>query len=236
MKVEMVYEKLTEQAKRRTSRENIRDVLAALSAPESVKPDGVAQMEPKIRIEGCRHTVQRMLEWIDEGACPICFVATAGMQKDKVERARSELHDYFDASIGERGTTEIDRIINVAIHAHPPSSESVKPVAEPVAWIVWRDTDYESREFFFSEEEARANACLGVVNSHVQPLYKECRLICAVCEGSPPPLAEEMRTRCMQTCEQLKEGTAFEGNQLPLAVKGFNAGVNHCIEAIRALK
>jgi hypothetical protein len=42
--------------------------------------------------------------------------------------------------------------------------------AEPVAYMVHRDTDYDSREYFRDEASARANACLGVVDTHISPL------------------------------------------------------------------
>lgn len=45
--------------------------------------------------------------------------------------------------------------------------------ARPVAWMVERDTEYESREFFLSEEEANKNAALGVVHTRISPLYKK---------------------------------------------------------------
>lgn len=42
---------------------------------------------------------------------------------------------------------------------------------EPIAWRVHRDTDYESREYFHTEAEAIENSKLGVVDSHITPLY-----------------------------------------------------------------
>ncbi len=42
-------------------------------------------------IEGCQHTRERMIEWIDEGACPICLTAGAGMNKERAEVAEGQL-------------------------------------------------------------------------------------------------------------------------------------------------
>lgn len=52
-----------------------------------------AQEQPKRRIEGCQHTIARMLEWIDEGACPICFVAIAGMRKQLLDQCAPYLKE-----------------------------------------------------------------------------------------------------------------------------------------------
>lgn len=41
--------------------------------------------EPKLRIEGCRHTIKRMNEWIDQGACPICMTANSGIWKEMIQ-------------------------------------------------------------------------------------------------------------------------------------------------------
>ena len=46
--------------------------------------------EPNKRINGCQHTLERMIAWIDDGACPICAVATAGMLREQLtQRAAS---------------------------------------------------------------------------------------------------------------------------------------------------
>ena len=41
---------------------------------------------------------------------------------------------------------------------------------QPVAWMVTRDTEYESREYFKTEQAAIDNSRFGVVDSHVTPL------------------------------------------------------------------
>lgn len=43
--------------------------------------------------------------------------------------------------------------------------------AEPVAWRVHRDVEYESREYFHTEADAQANATLGVCDTHITPLF-----------------------------------------------------------------
>lgn len=41
--------------------------------------------EPQKRvIEGCRHTLPRMLEWADNGACPVCLTASLGVAKEHI--------------------------------------------------------------------------------------------------------------------------------------------------------
>jgi len=44
---------------------------------------------------------------------------------------------------------------------------------KPYAWVVDRDTQYESREIFFTEQDAIENAKLGVVDTHIIPVYRE---------------------------------------------------------------
>jgi hypothetical protein len=41
----------------------------------------------------------------------------------------------------------------------------------PVKWMVTRDSDVDKPEYFDTEQDARANACLGVVDTHIHPLY-----------------------------------------------------------------
>ena len=57
--------------------------------------------DPPKRADGCRHTVQRMMEWIDEGACPICAVAAAGMRRDKLHQTALVLQEVLN--YGEQG-------------------------------------------------------------------------------------------------------------------------------------
>ena len=57
--------------------------------------------KPKRRADGCRHTVQRMMEWIDDGACPICAVAAAGMRRDKLHQTALVLQEVLN--YGEQG-------------------------------------------------------------------------------------------------------------------------------------
>ena len=42
---------------------------------------------------------------------------------------------------------------------------------KPVAFMVYRDVGYESREYFDTEGEAQENACLGVATAHIYPLF-----------------------------------------------------------------
>ena len=62
------------------------------------------------------------------------------------------------------GNTRIPALLDRAIAA-------LQGQGEPVAWRVERDTEYESRKYFHTEADAMANAALGVVDSHVIPLY-----------------------------------------------------------------
>ena len=50
-------------------------------------------------------------------------------------------------------------------------ARTLAAAGKPKAWMVSRDTDYESREFFITKEAAMANASLGVVDTHITPLY-----------------------------------------------------------------
>jgi hypothetical protein len=49
---------------------------------------GLEAHEPLRVIEGCRHPRERMIEWVDEGACPICLTATAGMRGEEIDRLK----------------------------------------------------------------------------------------------------------------------------------------------------
>jgi len=44
---------------------------------------------------------------------------------------------------------------------------------QPSAWMVERDVDYESREFFLSEAMALHNASLGIATTHVSALIRK---------------------------------------------------------------
>ena len=76
--------------------------------------DGV---EPSMRIEGCRHTVKRMNEWIDQGACPICLTATAGILRSEVAELREATIEECAFAIGELdgGDPERDKALDEAI-------------------------------------------------------------------------------------------------------------------------
>ncbi|MFA6159371.1 MAG: hypothetical protein WC763_07135 [Candidatus Paceibacterota bacterium] len=58
---------------------------AALSRAEE------AEKEPRIRPDGCQHRKARMIEWINEGACPVCLTAATGINKDRAEEAERQL-------------------------------------------------------------------------------------------------------------------------------------------------
>lgn len=39
-------------------------------------------------IKGCFHTLERMTAWCNEGACPICKTAEAGMLRQRLSEAK----------------------------------------------------------------------------------------------------------------------------------------------------
>ncbi len=47
--------------------------------------------EPKRAIAGCQHARDRMIQWVDNGACPICLTATCGMDKDAIASLRARI-------------------------------------------------------------------------------------------------------------------------------------------------
>lgn len=63
--------------------------------------------EPKRVITGCKHTVERMLEWCKEGACPICTTAEAGMLREQLAQAKAELGAWHSAF----GTTQLSHAL-----------------------------------------------------------------------------------------------------------------------------
>ncbi len=52
--------------------------------------------EPRVRIDGCKHTKPRMIEWINEGGCPVCLTASCGMKNDEVTRLRDAVQYALD--------------------------------------------------------------------------------------------------------------------------------------------
>ena len=75
-----------------------------------MKPESPSQKqegeEPKVRLEGCLHTVQRMREWIDEGACPICLTAAAGTHRERLSE-KEENEQAYERILGKRSYQEI---------------------------------------------------------------------------------------------------------------------------------
>jgi len=54
--------------------------------------------EPKKRvINDCKHTLESMDKWVDEGACPICLTAEAGMLHEQVYSYADEAHRLCDS-------------------------------------------------------------------------------------------------------------------------------------------
>ena len=76
--------------------------------------------------------------------------------------------NHFVGVIGCEDGDSIVAALNAADRALPASGEA----AAPEAWMVWRDVEGESREFFLTEKAARENACLGVCTTHMTPLYR----------------------------------------------------------------
>lgn len=74
--------------------------------------------EPRIRvIKECRHQLERMAEWCDEGACPICQTAGLGMMNDAFERECKDIDKIIialgmtvDYARTESGRLHIPRI------------------------------------------------------------------------------------------------------------------------------
>jgi Lar family restriction alleviation protein len=73
--------------------------------------------EPRKRIEGCKHPMARMIDYINEAACPICLLATV-IEKDErlklaeglLDRAHKDLanfDEYFNSALGK----EIDAFL-----------------------------------------------------------------------------------------------------------------------------
>ena len=48
------------------------------------------EKEPSKRIDGCQHRRADMARWANEGACPICMTATAGMLRERLAEVESE--------------------------------------------------------------------------------------------------------------------------------------------------
>lgn len=54
--------------------------------------------DPKIRvIDGCGHQVERMTEWADNGACPICLTAEIGLATQRLERLSRAATALYEA-------------------------------------------------------------------------------------------------------------------------------------------
>lgn len=69
--------------------------------------------EPDERIPGCQHPKPRMIEWINEGACPICLTAASGMKDeymakryDEITAVVEKLWQSYWEELGKRKETE----------------------------------------------------------------------------------------------------------------------------------
>lgn len=62
-------------------------------------------------IEGRGHSETRMIEWIQEGACPICLTATAGMLRERLIEAENVMRQYANHAswleMGEPGIFDV---------------------------------------------------------------------------------------------------------------------------------
>ena len=72
--------------------------------------------KPMVRvIEGCQHTKDRMIIWIENGACPICLTASSGMLQEENAKLHREEREKCIAEVeafakeqAEKGVSEID--------------------------------------------------------------------------------------------------------------------------------
>ena len=124
--------------------------LLATPAPSEIDEANLLK-EPNIRITGCSHQVLRMLQWIDQGACPICMTASAGMHKDALQKAEGELAKFKHLTFGTY-TTDDDRIINMQRCTRFNSTPN------DLQWK-WRHVDTLPKDFNIMEAEAAILDC-----------------------------------------------------------------------------
>ncbi len=74
--------------------------------------------QPKKRIDGCRHEFQRMKEWVDEGACPICMTASAGMNNERVESAEADARELWERLHYESGRCFVSQSTYAVVEKH----------------------------------------------------------------------------------------------------------------------
>jgi hypothetical protein len=76
------------------------DLAAAIAAKEE------AEREPRSRPDVCQHRKARMIEWINEGACPVCLTASSGMNKERAEEAENALKNIFGTLLPVTNTAD----------------------------------------------------------------------------------------------------------------------------------
>lgn len=63
----------------------------AMSMDETLAKAEEWTREPTRRTQGCKHPIERMRQWIDEGACPVCLSADFLGQKERAELSEAKL-------------------------------------------------------------------------------------------------------------------------------------------------
>ena len=97
---------------------------ASLAAAVAAKEE--AEREPRIRIDGCQHRKTRMIEWINEGACPVCLTAASGMNKDRAEKAEGSLCSVKEALKIEHGAGVADALSSSSSCRHAAEADALR--------------------------------------------------------------------------------------------------------------
>lgn len=121
---------------------------------------------PKIvhRIEGCQHTLRRMMEWAQQSACPICLTAALGMATERAEKAEAEvarLQENLIKAFGVDGTlsqvqADRDALRAIVEACAPIFRKQAAPPGKPFSpeWKAFTRKDCErfSAEFTAAEK------------------------------------------------------------------------------------
>lgn len=130
--------------------------IAAVALADTISPEAVP--EPKRVIEGCRHSRQRMIKWVDEGGCPICLTATLGMrseaeaERDKARRERDHLR-----GMGRPPDTTWQEELDAALAETARLRELLRRRLDDAGWLPEDAEDWRA--------EARA-ACASIESRH----------------------------------------------------------------------
>lgn len=78
--------------------------------------------DPKIRvIEGCRHQIERMTEWANNGACPICLTAELGMANKRIAALENGITAFLDSSRHDDHAEALRAVLTNPPHGGGPS-------------------------------------------------------------------------------------------------------------------